>query len=341
MRFPLLTTAALAVLAAAGVGAAADKISGQGSTSVKPMMDKWIQEYSKNHNDIEINYQGTGSKAGVKAIIDQANDFACTDAFMKKEDLDRAEGGEILHVPLVMGAVVPAYNLPGVKEPLKFDGDSLAGIFMGKIIKWNDPTLAALNKGVALPDLPIAVVHRGDGSGSTFTFSSYLSMTNEAWKKERGAGTTIDWKGVGTGADGSLGVPGAISQSEGSIGYIELTYALYNKVQYGAVKNKEGEFVLGGAKSVTAAADGILQTMKIDPDLRYNLVDAPGKGSYPIASTTWAVLYVNQKSPAGKNVAAFLKWAVTDGQKYCEDMHYAPLPEGLARLAVEKLQTIK
>ena len=184
-------------------------------------------------------------------------------------------------------------------------------------------------------------MHRADGSGSTFIFSSYLTLTNDDWKKDRGASTTIDWKGVGTGENGTAGVAGAISKSEGAIGYVELTYALNNKVQYGAVKNKEGEFVLANTKSVTAAADGFLQGKEIKDDLRFNLANAPGKGSYPISGTTWAVLFVNQKGPAGRELASFLKWVVTDGQKFCEDLHYAPLPEGLAKKAVEKLDMVK
>jgi phosphate ABC transporter phosphate-binding protein len=344
MRYILTTAAALAVaFGAVGAASAADKVSGQGSTFVKPIMDKWVQTYTKDHTDVEINYQGTGSGAGIKAMIDKANDFGCTDAFMKKEDLEKAAaaGGEVLHIPLVLGAIVPAYNLPSVKETLNFDGAALGGIFMGKITKWNDPAIAALNAGVTLPDLPIAVVHRADASGSTFIFSSYLTLSNDGWKSDRGASTTIDWKGVGTGENGTAGVAGSISKSEGAIGYVELTYALNNNVQYGAVKNSEGEFVLGSSKSVTAAADGFLAAKKIRDDLRYNLANAPGKGSYPIAGTTWAVLYVNHGGPAGRELADFFKWVVTDGQKSCEDLHYAPLPEGLAEMAADKLATIK
>jgi phosphate ABC transporter phosphate-binding protein len=322
-----------------GVG----KISGEGSTFVKPIMDKWVQEYGKDHKDLEINYQGTGSGAGIKAMIDQVHEFGCTDAFMKKDDLDKAAaaGGEVVHIPLVLGAIVPAYNLPSVKEPLNFDGDVLAGIFMGKITKWKDPAIVAINKGANLPDLPIAVIHRADASGSTFIFSSYLTLTNDSWKTDRSASTTIDWKTVGTAENGTAAVAGSIGKSEGAIGYVELTYALNNKVQYGAVKNSEGEFILASTKSVTAAADGFLAAKKMSDDLRYNLAYAPGKGSYPISGTTWAVMYVNQKGPGGREAATFLKWVVTDGQKDCEDMHYAPLPKGLADLAVKKLEMIK
>jgi phosphate transport system substrate-binding protein len=345
MRSPLLCTAALAALVGVAAAHAAEKISGQGSTFVKPMMDKWVQEYTKDHKDVEINYQGTGSTSGVKAMTERTDDFGCSDAFMKKDELDAAKGagGDVIHVPLVLGAIVPAYNLPKVKQPLNFDGDVLAGIFMGKITKWNDPAIAALNKGVDLPDLPIAVVHRAEGSGSTFIFSSYLTLTNAEWKDSRGASTTIDWKNVGTAEKGTAGVAGAVSKSEGGIGYVELTYALQNKdkIQFGAVKNKEGEFVLADPKSVTKAAEGYLAAKEIKPDLRYNLANAPGKGSYPISGTTWAVMYVNQKGPGGKTAADFLTWVVTDGQKYNEDLSYAPLPKGLSELAVEKLKTVK
>jgi phosphate transport system substrate-binding protein len=319
------------------------KISGQGSTFVKPIMDKWVQEYTKDHKDVEINYQGTGSKAGIQAVNDKANDFGCTDAYLKPDELEAAQkaGGNIIHVPLVMGAIVPAYNLPKIDKQLNFDGDVLAGIFMGKITKWNDDKIKAINKDANLPDLAIAPVHRAEGSGSTFIFSSYLTLTNDDWKKERGASTTIDWNKVGIAAEKTAGVADSISKNEGAIGYIELTYALNNNVKFGAVKNKEGEFILADTKSVTAAAEGFLRAKKIGDDLRFNLADAPGKDSYPISGTTWAVMFTEQKGPAGRETAEFLKWVVTDGQKFCADMHYAPLPEGLAKLTVEKLATVK
>jgi phosphate transport system substrate-binding protein len=319
------------------------KISGEGSTFVKPIMDKWVAEYTKDHKDAEINYQGTGTTAGIDTLIQGVHEYCCGDAYMKKEDLEKAaaKDGDVIHVPLVLGAIVPAYNLPSIKDPLNFDGDVLAGIFMGKITKWNDPAIAAINKDVKLPDLPIASVHRSDGSGSTFIFSSYLVLASDAWKAERSAGTTVDWKGVGTAENGTAGVAGSITKSEGSIGYVELTYALNNKLEYGAVKNKEGEYIVGSPKSVTAAADNYLHAKEIKEDLRYNLANAPGKGSYPISGTTWAYMYVKEKGPAGKAAADFLKWVVGDGQKLCEDMHYAPLPEGLAKMALNNLEKVQ
>ena len=320
------------------------KLTGQGSTFVKPIMDQWIAEYAKANKGVEINYQGTGTGAGIKAMIDQANDFGCGDAYLKKEDLEKAlkENGDVIHVPLVLGAIVPAYNLPDLKEPLNFDGDVLADIFMGKITKWNDPALAALNKDAKLPNLAIAVVHRADGSGSTFIFSSYLTATSDAWKKERGASTTIDWKGVGTGENGTAAVAGAVSKSEGAIGYVELTYALQQKgkVLYGKAKNSEGEFVLASTDSVTRAADNFVAANKVDADLRYNLANAPGKGSYPISGTTWAFMYVNQKGGSAKGLKDFFTWILADGQKDCAALGYAPLPEGLAKLALERVKAI-
>jgi phosphate transport system substrate-binding protein len=320
------------------------ELSGQGSTFVKPMMDKWVQDYTHAHKDVKINYQGSGTTAGIKAMTERANDFGCGDAYMKDEEIKKAqaEGGEVIHVPLVLGAIVPAYNLPGLRDPLNFDGDVLAGIFMGKITKWNDPAIVSLNKDAKLPDLPIAVVHRAEGSGSTFIFSSYLNLTNDTWKNERGASTTIDWKGVGTGEKGTAGVAGAISKSEGAIGYIELTYALEQKgkIQYGTAKNAEGEFVRGDTASVTKAAENFVAAKKVQDDLRYNLANAPGKGSYPIAGTTWAFMYVNQKGAAAQGLKDFFTYVLTDGQKECAELGYAPLPESLAKMAQDKVKSI-
>ena len=306
-------------------------------------MDKWVEEYTKDHKDIEINYQGTGSKAGIQAVIDKANDFGCTDAFLKNDDLAKAQaaGGDLIHVPLVMGAIVPAYNLPSINAPLRFDGQVLGNIFMGKITKWDDPAIAALNQGVNLPDLPIAVVHRADGSGSTFIFSSYLTFTNDGWKGERGASTTIDWKGVGTGENGTAGVAGAISKSEGAIGYVELTYALQNKVQYGAVKNKEGEFILGSTKSVTAAAEGFLQAKKMREDLRYNLADAPGTGPTRFPAPPGPSSSSSRTAPPARTSPTSSSGSSPMVRSIARIMHYAPLPEGLSTLAVEKVDLVK
>jgi phosphate transport system substrate-binding protein len=239
---------------------------------------------------------------------------------------------------------VPAYNLKGLDKPINFSGDVLAEIFLGNIKKWNDPALQKLNEGVALPDKAIAVVHRTEGSGSTAIFTNYLNTVSKAWQDSKvGAGTTVKWK-AGTGEQGNPGVAGFISQNEGSIGYIELYYALLKKdeIKFGAVRNREGKYILADLKSVTLAAENALKDEKrVTADLNINLIDVPGEGSYPISGTTWAVLYVNQDAAAGKALTEFLHWATHDGQKYTENMNYAKLPEALQKRIEEKLAKVK
>jgi phosphate ABC transporter phosphate-binding protein len=339
----------LAVLSLTGCGGSVNssrKLSGSGSTFIKPIMDKWIEAYTKERGDLEINYQGTGSTAGIKQMTDQAVDFGCTDAFMTEEQLQVASkrGGEVVHIPLVMGAIVPAYNVKGVDQPIHFTGEVLARIFLGDIKKWNDPDLQKLNPDVKLPDLNIAVVHRTEGSGSTFLFTSYLQKVSPSWQQSGvGAGTAVKWK-TGTGEQGNPGVAGFLSQTEGSIGYVELYYALLkqDEIQFGAVQNHDGKFIRADLKSVTAAAESSLQDNKrIRDDLSIDLLDAPGAESYPISGTTWAVLYVAQEPQRGKALVDFLTWAIHEGQKYNESMHYASLPEALVKRIDEKLRKVK
>jgi phosphate ABC transporter phosphate-binding protein len=322
------------------------KLSGSGSTFIKPIMDKWIEAYTHEKGDLEINYQGTGSTAGIKQMTDQAVDFGCTDAFMTEEQFQVASkrGGEVVHIPLVMGAIVPAYNLKGIDRPIRFTGEVLARIFLGDIKKWNDPDLQKLNEGVKLPDLNIAVVHRTEGSGSTFLFTSYLQKVSTAWQQSGvGAGTTVKWK-TGTGEQGNPGVAGFLSQTEGSIGYTELYYALLKRdeIQFGPVQNHEGKFIQADLSSVTAAAANSLQDSKrIRDDLYIDLLDAPGAESYPISGTTWAVLYAEQEPIRGKVLVDFLTWATHEGQKYNESMYYARLPEALVKRIDEKLLKVR
>jgi phosphate transport system substrate-binding protein len=332
-------TVGLAVLALAGCGGGEKKVklSGSGSSFVKPVMDKWIAEFTREKGG-EINYQPQGSGAGVKQMTEKAVDFGCTDAFMKAEQLEAAEkeGGDVLHIPLVMGGIVPAYNLD-VEKPLNFTGEVLADIFLGKIANWNDPRLQALNEGVKLPDKEIAVVTRGDSSGSTSIFTEFLSKSSPEWKKEVGTGTTVKWK-KGTAESQTAGVAGAISKNPGSIGYVELYYALQNKIKYGAVRNRAGKFVLASTHSVSKAAEGVLK--EIPEDLRYSLVDAPGEESYPISGTTWAVVYVKQSGDTGKHLAEFFGWILHHGGPLAEKMDYAPIPESLVKLIEPKLKTL-
>lgn len=322
------------------------KLSGSGSTFIKPIMDKWVEVYTKEKGDLEINYQSTGSTAGIKQMTDQAVDFGCTDAFMTEEQYQLAskKSGEVVHIPLVMGAIVPAYNLKGIDKPIRFTGEVLGRIFLGDIKKWNDPALQKLNEDIKLPDLNIAVVHRTEGSGSTAMLTSYLQKVSGAWQQSGvGAGTTVKWK-TGIGEQGNPGVAGFLSQTEGSIGYVELYYALLKKgeIQFGAVQNHEGKFIQADLASITAAAASSLQDNKrIRDDLFIDLLDAPGAESYPISGTTWAVLYANQDPQNGKALVDFLTWATHEGQKYNEGMHYARLPEALVKRIEEKLQKVK
>jgi phosphate transport system substrate-binding protein len=336
---------AILFLPGCGSGNVNQTLSGSGSTFIKPIMDKWIDVYSKERGGT-INYQSSGSTAGIKQMTDQAVDFGCTDAFMTEEQLTtaRQRGGDVVHVPLVMGAIVPAYNLKGLDKPINFTGDVLARIFLGNIKKWNDPALEEINRGVKLPNLDIAVVHRTEGSGSTFIFTKYLHTVSPAWRESGvGFGTSVKWKS-GTSEQGNPGVAGFIGQTEGSIGYIELYYALLKKdeIQFGAVRNQAKNYIHANLPSVTKAAENALEEKKrVSEDLDIDLLDAPGEESYPICGTTWAVLYVNPDPLTGKALFEFFTWATRDAQKYNESMNYARLPEALLPRIDEKLRKIK
>jgi phosphate transport system substrate-binding protein len=315
------------------------KLEAGGSSFVNPMMQLWTREYEAK--GVSINYQGTaGSGAGVKKMISKEFDFGCTDAYMNEEQISDANksGGEAIHIPLVMGGVVPAYHLPGVTQSLKFTGQVLADIFLGKIKKWNDPALLDINPDYPLPDMAINVVTRSDTSGTTSIFTDYLSKVSPEWKKEVGAATSVTFK-VGVGQKGSEGVAGQIERTPGSIGYIELIYASGKKnVGFGSVRNKAGKFVEASLESVTAAAKGALTS--IPPDLRYSLTDAEGEDAYPIAGTTWAVLYVKQPADKKDAVVGFLRWVTHEGQEKAQELKYSRLPEGLVKLIDQKLAQV-
>jgi phosphate transport system substrate-binding protein len=292
-------------------------------------MDKWVAEYTKAKGG-EINYQPSGSSAGIKSMIERSVDFGATDAFMKddliKKAKDAENGGEVLHIPLAMGGIVPAYNVEGVEKSINFTGEILSEIYLGKIKKWDDDKIKKVNEGITLPSKEIAVCRRSDGSGSTNIFTDYLSKVSEEFKKEIGTGTTVTWK-VGTGENGTSGVAGFVKKTPNSIGYIELTYALQNKIAFGAVKNQAGKFVRADLKSVSEAAARSLE--KVPADLRFSITDAPGDGSYPISGTTWAVVFAKQAPETGKQLADFFTWVIHDGQKLAEGLDYAPLPAGM------------
>jgi phosphate transport system substrate-binding protein len=301
-------------------------VNGAGATFPNPMYQKWFSEYHKAHPDIQFNYQSIGSGGGIRQVLAQTVDFGASDGPMTDEQLAQAKT-KILHIPTVLGAVVPAYNVPGVSTELKFTPEALAGIFLGKVTTWNDPAIAKANPGVNLPSQPIIVIHRSDGSGTTYIFTDYLSKVSSDWQNGPGKGTSVKWP-VGLGGKGNEGVAGLIRQMQGGIGYIELIYAVQNKIDYGSVKNASGTFVKASLDSVTAAA---ASAKSMPADFRVSITNAPGKDAYPISSFTWLLIPEKSKEAAkGKILADFLTWMVDDGQKMTADLTYAPLPENVA-----------
>jgi phosphate transport system substrate-binding protein len=324
-----------ALLAAPAI--AQTTLNGAGATFPYPMYSKWFSEYHKLHPDIQINYQSIGSGGGIRQVINGTVDFGASDGPMTDEMLKEAKT-KILHMPTVLGADVPAYNIPGVTAELKFTPEALAGIFLGKITKWNDKALTSVNPGVNLPDKDIIVVHRSDGSGTTYIWTDYLSKISPEWQSQVGKGTSVKWP-IGLGGKGNEGVAGSIRQLQGSIGYVELIYAVQNNIPYGSVKNAAGNFVKASLESVTAAA---ASSPKMPADFRVSITNAPGKDAYPISSFTWLLIPAQSKDPAkGKILADFLNWMVTDGQKMTAALSYAPLPEGVVEKEKEAIKQVK
>jgi phosphate transport system substrate-binding protein len=339
----LTHTAAVAALSvallAAGISAQQKvQINGAGATFPYPIYSKWFSEYNKLHPEVEINYQSIGSGGGIRQITNGTVFFGATDGPMTDEQ-QLAAPSKILHFPTVLGADVPVYNIPGVSAELKFTGAVLADIFLGKITKWNDAAIAKLNAGVNLPATDITVIHRSDASGTSYIWVDFLAKASPEWKKKVGVATAVNWP-VGLGGKGNEGVAGLVTQSPGSIGYVELIYALQNKISYGSVQNLAGEFMKASEASVTAAAAGAAQ--KMPPDFRVSITNAEGKGVYPICSFTWLLLYENPKDKAQSKVMVdFVKWALTDGQKFAGALGYAPLPEAVVKLEMTALQKVK
>jgi phosphate transport system substrate-binding protein len=302
-------------------------INGAGATFPYPIYSKWFDEFHKT-NSAQINYQSVGSGAGIKQVTEGTVDFGATDGPMNDDQIKayRAKNGTgILHFPTVLGAVVPTYNIPGVNSALNFTPEALAGIFLGRISKWNDPAIVNANKGVNLPANDIVVIHRSDGSGTTYIWTDYLAKVSGDWKDKVNKGTSVNWP-VGLGGKGNEGVTGLIKQTPNSIGYVELIYAAQNKVPYGTVKNSAGTFVKADLASVTEAASGAVKTMP--EDFRVSITNAPGKNAYPISSFTWLLIPEKFKD-GGKRDAlkGFMKWAITDGQGFAENLSYAKLPK--------------
>ncbi len=332
-RMTLLLWCALLALPALGQA----NLNGAGATFPYPIYSKWFSEHHKLHPDIQINYQPIGSGGGIRQVIAGTVDFGATDGPMTDDQLREAKI-KILHVPTVLGAAVPAYNVPGVTGELKFTPQVLAGIFLGKITNWNDKAIAAANPGVSLPNQDIIVVHRSDGSGTTYIFTDYLAKVSPEWQNQVGKGTSVKWP-TGIGGKGNEGVAGSIRTLPGSIGYVELIYAVQNNIAYGSVRNSAGVFLKASLEGVTAAAASV---KSMPADFRVSITNPPGKDAYPISSFTWLLIPAQSKDPAkGKILADFLNWMVTDGQKMAAPLSYSPLPDSVAEKVKEEIKQVR
>jgi len=331
----LLATGLLGLLTLTGASAQT-LINGAGSTFDYPAFTKWFAIYSTSNPGVNFNYQSIGSGGGQKQLLAQTVDFGASDAPMSDDNLAKAPA-PILHLPVVAGGVAIIYNLPG-NPKLKLDGPTIAGMYMGNITKWNDPAIVAQNPGVTLPAADIVPVHRTDGSGTSFIFTDFLSSVSPAWKSQVGKATSVKWPGVGLGGKGSEGVSGQVRQLVGAMGYAELAYADSNKIPYADVKNSSGNYVSPSPDSVSAA----LATATIPDDFRFSMVNPPGATAYPISGPSWVLIYATQKDPVkGKLLVAFLKWAVTDGQKLSAGLDYAPLPDSVQQRELKVLDGVK
>jgi phosphate transport system substrate-binding protein len=314
-------------------------LTGAGATFPYPIYRKWFSVYDSVSNT-KINYQSIGSGGGIRQLQEQTVDFGASDAPMSDDEMAKAKGGPILHFPTVLGADVITYNLEGVTQPLRLTGELIAEIFLGKVTKWNDRRIATLNSGVTLPNADILVVHRSDGSGTTFIFTDYLSTVSPAWAAGPGRGKEVQWP-VGLGGKGNEGVAGQVKQTPGAIGYVELAYAHQNKLPVAHVRNAASAFVEPTTESITAAAAGALAGLGPTSDYRVSIVNAAGASSYPISSFTWLLVYQNQPDATkGRKLVDFLKWMYGDGQNYAAELDYAPLPAELRQRLTERLAQI-
>jgi phosphate transport system substrate-binding protein len=324
----------------AGSAEAQLQLNGAGATFPYVIYSKWFDVY-KNLTGVQFNYQAIGSGGGIRQVTEGTVDFGASDGPMTDEQLaavKEKQGVDVLHIPTVMGGIVLSYNLPSVSQKLKFDGPIVADIYLGKITKWNDSRLKEINPGVNLPDKAILIAHRSDGSGTTFIFTNYLCKVSPEWKEKVGNNTSVNWP-VGLGGKGNDGVAGLVKQTEGSIGYVELAYAVQNKLPYGLLKNKAGNFVDANFNTVTEAAAGAVKNMP--SDLRAIITDSEGKNAYPISGFTWLLVYKNMKNEAKATaLVKFLKWAMEKGESYASDLYYAPLPKQVVKLCEKKIAMI-
>jgi len=350
MRCWPLAVAALAAIAcspdesgsrqnAAGAGSGSVALTGAGATFPYPLYSKWFADYA-NATGVRINYQSIGSGGGIRQFSEGTVDFGASDSPMKDEEIAKAKG-PVLHIPTVLGALAITYNLPELKAPVKLTGEALASIFLGKITRWNDPQLSALNGGVALPSRDILVVHRSDGSGTTFVFTDYLTTVSSAWSAGPGRGKEVPWP-VGLGGKGNEGVAGQVKQTPGSIGYVELAYAKQNNLPFASIRNAAGQFVLPSPAGMTAAAAAVAGNLPENTDYRISIVNAPGASSYPISSFTWILAYEQQQdSVKGRKLVDFLRWALTEGEKQAAALDYAPLPAAMVTRLQQRLNSIR
>ena len=337
-RLLLILATIVAITGIGNTGSADLLINGAGATFPYPIYSKWFDVYAKENPGIKFNYQSIGSGGGIRMLSNRTVDVGASDAPLTDQQLSDAPG-KILHFPSVMGADVIAYNLPGFTGTLRLTGPVIADIFMGKITKWDDDKIKALNPGVSIPSADIVVCHRSDGSGTTYIFVDYLSKVSAQWGSDVGRGTSVKWP-VGLGGKGNEGVTALIQQTPGAIGYVELIYALNNKIPYAEIQNKAGNWVAASLAGVTAAAASAAGNMSAD--FRVSITDAPGADAYPISSFTWLLVYQKQTSKdVGENIKKFLVWALSDGQKYAPDLKYAPLPSDVVQREVAQIQQIQ
>ena len=322
----------------AGAASGVD-LTGAGATFPQPIYNKWFSDYAAK-TGVKINYQSIGSGGGIRQLSDMTVDFGASDSPMKDDEMAKAKGGAIMHIPTVLGAVVITYNVPELTQPLKLTGPVIADIFGGRITKWNDPRIATINAGTKLPASDILVVHRSDGSGTTFIFSDYLAAVSPTWAKAPGRGKELQWP-AGIGAKGNEGVAGQVKQTPNAIGYVELVYAKQNKLAYAHVKNAAGQFVEPSVQSVTAAAEGAIAKLPANTDYRISIVNAAGAQAYPISSFTWILAYRNQADAAkATKLKDFLKWAMTAGEQSAASLDFAPLPAALSQKMTARIDSI-
>jgi phosphate transport system substrate-binding protein len=313
-------------------------LNAAGATFPYPIYSKWFDLYHTAHPNVQINYQSIGSGGGIRQLMDKTVDFGASDGPMNDDQLKQANV-PILHFPTVLGAAIPTYNVPGVKEELNFTPEALSGIFLGKVSKWNDPSIASANPGVKLPGDDIVVVHRSDGSGTSYIWTDYLSKVSPAWQSKVGKGTSVNWP-VGLGGKGNEGVSALVQQTPGAIGYVELIYAIQNHMPYGKVRNSSGAFVKADLASVSAAAAAAAKF--IPDDFRVSITNPEGKAAYPISSFTWLLIPSKFADSAKRDIVKdFLKWALTDGQGYCEGLAYAKLPKEVVAKEMKAIAQIQ